>query len=101
MEPRYNEPVTNEVIGFTVISVTAKHMKKNPVIGNKFPHSLGPSLYRGYNFIDKSNKKRLFMTQSLSNRYYSIPLFQNYALKQTGTISKTFCIEVLQVLLIQ
>ena len=40
MEPRYNEPVTNEVIGFTVISVTAKHMKKNPVIGNKFPDPL-------------------------------------------------------------
>ena len=46
VEPRYNEPVTNEVIGFIVTSVTAEHMKKNLVIGNKFPHSLGPSLYR-------------------------------------------------------
>ena len=47
VEPRYNEPVTNEVIGFIVPSVTAKHMKKNPVMGNKFPQSLGHSLYRG------------------------------------------------------
>ena len=47
VEPRCNEPVSNEVIGFIVTPVTAKHMKKNLVIGNKFPHSLGPSLYRG------------------------------------------------------
>ena len=40
VEPRCNEPVSNEVIGFIVTPVTAKHMKKNLVIGNTFPHSL-------------------------------------------------------------
>ena len=74
VEPRCNEPVSNEVIGFIVTPVTAKHMKKNLVIGNKFPHSLGPSLHRGSTVYAKVQD--LFRVQKTKNK----PVF-DYLLK--------------------
>ena len=54
VEPRYNEPVTNEVIGFIVTSVTAQHMKKNLVIGNKFPQLPWPFVISSFHCICQS-----------------------------------------------
>ena len=49
VEPRYNDPLYNEILGITndfLDPSNSKYMKKNLVLANKFCQSLGPSLYR-------------------------------------------------------
>ena len=58
VEPRYNEPLYNEVLGITdnfLYPSNSKMYEKEPrynVIGNKFCQSLGPSLYRGFTVVE-------------------------------------------------
>ena len=45
VEPRYNDPLYNEILGITndfLDPSNSKYMKKNLVIANKFCQSLGP-----------------------------------------------------------
>ena len=64
MEPRYNEPIYNEVLGITKdflypsnskIYETEPRYNKTLSQAYKFCQSLGPSLYRGFAVYDNKN----------------------------------------------